>query len=68
MVRRLEEIGLTKPGTWDWFVNNGGITDQQARQVLGEAIAPDEGRADAARPVSMRVGLLVGEAVGQVAA
>lgn len=62
MVRRLEEIGLTKPGTWDWFANNGGITDEQARQVLGEAISPDEGRADAARPVSMRVALLVGEA------
>lgn len=62
MVRRLEEIGLTKAGTWDWFANNGGITDEQARQVLGEAIASDEGRADAARPVSMRVGLLVGEA------
>lgn len=62
MVRRLEEIGLTKPGTWDWFANNGGITDEQARQVLGESIAPDEGRIDAVRPVSMRVGLLVGEA------
>ncbi len=31
MVRRLEELGLTKPGTWDWFQSNGGITDEQAR-------------------------------------
>lgn len=35
MVRRLEELGLAKTGTWDWFVANGGITDEQAREVLG---------------------------------
>lgn len=33
---RLEELGLTKKGTWDWFQDNGGITDEQVRQVLGE--------------------------------
>lgn len=36
MVMRLEELGLTKKGTWDWFQDNGGITDEQVRQVLGE--------------------------------
>ena len=36
MVRRLEELHLAKRGTWDWFQANGGITDEQARQVLGE--------------------------------
>jgi Zn-dependent peptidase ImmA (M78 family) len=36
MVMRLEELGLTKKGTWDWFKDNGGITDEQVRQVLGE--------------------------------
>ncbi|MFQ5535197.1 MAG: ImmA/IrrE family metallo-endopeptidase [Sphingomonadales bacterium] len=36
MGRRLEELSLAKEGTWDWFVANGGITDDQARQVLGE--------------------------------
>lgn len=35
MVMRLEDLGLTKKGTWDWFVDNGGITDDQVRQVLG---------------------------------
>jgi Zn-dependent peptidase ImmA (M78 family) len=35
MVRRLEELKLAREGTWDWFVANGGITDDQARQVLG---------------------------------
>ncbi len=62
MVRRLEELGLTKSGTWDWFENTGGITDQQATQVLGEGAGLDAARADAARPVSMRLALLVGEA------
>jgi Zn-dependent peptidase ImmA (M78 family)/DNA-binding XRE family transcriptional regulator len=37
MVRRLEELKLTKPGTWDWFEAHGSITDVQARQVLGDA-------------------------------
>lgn len=37
MVLRLEELDLAKKGTWDWFVDNGGITDEQARQVLGQA-------------------------------
>lgn len=35
MVLRLEELQLTKKGTWDWFMDNGGITDEQVRQVLG---------------------------------
>lgn len=37
MVLRLEELGLTKKGTWDWFADNGGITDEQVQQVLGTA-------------------------------
>ena len=65
MGRRLEELGVTRAGTWDWFVNTGGITDEQASQVLGEAFVRDSARADAARPVSMRVALLVGEAWGK---
>lgn len=40
-VLRLEELGLTKKGTWDWFMDNGGITDEQVRQVIGpEAYGP----------------------------
>lgn len=35
MVFRLEDLDLTKNGTWEWFKNNGGITDEQVRQVLG---------------------------------
>jgi len=62
MVRRLEELGLTKVGTWDWFEHNGGITNDQARQVLGEAWSADPRKADAARPVSLRLGMLAREA------
>ena len=35
-VRRLEELNLAREGTWDWFQANGGITDEQARIVLGD--------------------------------
>lgn len=62
MVRRLEELGLTKPGTWDWFKDHGGITDEQAREVLGDTILPDPAKNDARRPVSMRMSLLASEA------
>jgi Zn-dependent peptidase ImmA (M78 family) len=62
MVRRLEELGLTKVGTWDWFEHNGGITNDQARQVLGDTWGVDAAKADAARPVSLRLGMLAREA------
>jgi Zn-dependent peptidase ImmA (M78 family) len=62
MVRRLEELSLTKAGTWDWFEHNGGITNDQARQVLGEAWDVDARKADATRPVSLRLGMLAREA------
>jgi Zn-dependent peptidase ImmA (M78 family) len=62
MVRRLEELGLAKTGTWDWFQANGGITDDQARQVLGEEREVDPAKADAVQPTSFRLSLLAGEA------
>ena len=61
IVRRLEELDLTKPGTWDWFQNNGGITQEQARQVLGDLETLDVDKADADRPTSLRLGLLAAE-------
>lgn len=60
MVRRLEELRLTKRGTWDWFEANGGITDDHERQVLGSAVA-DAMAIDADRPVSLRLGLMARE-------
>lgn len=63
MVRRLEELQLVKKGTWDWFQANGGITDEQARQVLGDLVVPDQERAAAGRPTTLRLGLLAAEAM-----
>ncbi len=65
MVRRLEELGSVKPGTWDWFQSNGGITDEQARQVLGDLSTPDSYKADADRPTTLRLNLLAAEAERQ---
>jgi Zn-dependent peptidase ImmA (M78 family)/DNA-binding XRE family transcriptional regulator len=62
IVRRLEELGSIKPGTWDWFQANGGITDEQARQVLGDLPSPDAGKLDADRPTTLRLNLLAAEA------
>lgn len=58
MVRRLEELGLTKPGAWEWFEQNGRITDEQARQVLGDLLAVDNNQ----RPTTLRLDMLAEEA------
>lgn len=62
LVRRLEELRLVKEGTWDWFQSNGGITDEQMRQVLGDLQAPDAQKAEADRPTTLRLNLLAAEA------
>ena len=62
IVRRLEELRLIKQGNWDWFQANGGITDEQARQVLGDLSAPDAYKAEADRPTTLRLNLLAAEA------
>lgn len=58
-VLRLEELGLTKKGTWDWFIDNGGITDEQVRQVIGPAAS---GPAPGEEAQSSRLFLLAIEA------
>jgi len=63
IVRRLEELGLSKSGTWDWFEANGGITDDQGRQVLGDQLMQDDAKAEADRPTTLRLNLLAAEAV-----
>ena len=62
MVRRLEELELIREGTWDWFQANGGITDEQARQVLGNLMSADEEKEAADRPTTLRLNLLAAEA------
>lgn len=62
MVHRLEELSLVRPETWDWFQANGGITDDQARQVLGDLAVPDAQKAAADRPTTLRLNILAAEA------
>ena len=62
VVRRLEELSLTKLGTWDWFVANGGITNAQTRQVLGDLIPVDTDKHGADQPTTLRLNLLAAEA------
>ena len=65
IVRRFEELGLAKPGTWDWFQSNGSITDNQARRILGDLSAPDPHKAEADHPTTLRLNLLAAEAERQ---
>lgn len=62
MVRRLEELSLTKVGTWDWFQKNRGITDVQERQVLGDLSSIDQAVIDANRPTTLRLSMLAEQA------
>lgn len=63
MVRRLEELGLTKAGTWEWFQANGDITDDHVRQVLGDLRPSDAQKAEADRPTTLRLSMLAAEAL-----
>lgn len=62
MVRRLEELKLAREGTWDWFVANGGISDDQVRQVLGDLPDRKVTSARAQGLVPPRLALLAREA------
>ena len=62
LVRRLEELGLTKRGSWDWFEANGGITNEQARQILGKQIHSSSDEQETTSPTSWRLGLMAAEA------
>ena len=62
MVRRLEELKLAKAGTWDWFMAHNGITDAQARQVLGDAAFEATYGTKADLPILQHLNLLAAEA------
>ncbi|WP_202617991.1 XRE family transcriptional regulator [Aureimonas leprariae] len=62
MVRRLEELKLTREGTWDWFQEHGGITDAQVREVLGELTGRPDNSVFARGHVPPRLALLAREA------
>ncbi len=36
IVRRLERMGRLRRGSWDWFADNGGITQDHIRLALAE--------------------------------
>ncbi|SER13409.1 helix-turn-helix domain-containing protein [Sphingobium sp. YR768] len=58
-VLRLEDLGLANKGTWGWFQDNGGITEEHVRDVLGDVGArPDPAKTDAQRQVSHRLSLM----------
>ena len=62
-VRRLEELGLARKGTWDWFENNGGISDKDAKVVLGEAAQRNDPiKEEANQPLSHRMSVMAYEA------
>lgn len=60
MVRRLEELGCVRTGTWDWFLSNGGgITKEDVEKVLGHSRPlKDAGQEEAAKPFSPKLGLM----------
>jgi Zn-dependent peptidase ImmA (M78 family)/transcriptional regulator with XRE-family HTH domain len=62
MVRRLEELKLAREGTWDWFTANGGITNDQVRQVLGDLLDRKVNAARAQGLIPSRLALLAREA------
>ena len=64
MVRRLEELELTKSGTWDWFVSNGGITEEHVRQVLGNSPARERDMAPSFAS-TLRLNMMAAEAYRQ---
>ena len=54
-----------RKGTWEWFEENGGITNEQARVVLGEDAAQSLLKARAHGVVPNRLALLAREASKQ---
>lgn len=61
LVRRLEALKLVKQGAWDWFSNEGGISDKQAAEVLGDRTNLAETNEDFHKPTTLRLSLLTSE-------
>jgi hypothetical protein len=40
LVTRCERLGLLRSGSWDWFVENGGITSEHIRAVHDAGVQP----------------------------
>lgn len=61
-VRRLEELKALKRGTWDWFQMNGGISDAQAAEVLGDLFDGNRDQNLSDRPTTLRLNSLICQA------
>ena len=42
LVWRLQQMGLLKPGAWQWFHDNGGITTQHVSEARAACAEADE--------------------------
>lgn len=42
IVLRLEQLGLLRPGAWEWFADNGGITKEQIEDVRTSLVMAKE--------------------------
>lgn len=62
LVRRLEYLKLVKAKTWDWFADNGGISDAQAFEVVGSKDSGFEPAQNLVGLVPRRLALLASEA------
>jgi Zn-dependent peptidase ImmA (M78 family) len=65
LVRRLQELRLVPAGAWDWFEKNGGISNEQEREVLGDRVVNDRLREETRLPTTVRLSLLAGAASRQ---
>lgn len=58
-IRRAEELKLAPKGTWNYFQDNGGISDIQAERILGESARQnDVAKSEATRLLSHRMSLM----------
>ncbi len=62
MVQRLEEVGLARQGTWDWFEERGGVTHQEWLEVSAGSAAQSVAPLLPPRPNTLRIDLLAAEA------
>jgi len=58
LVRRLEELELAKRGTWDWFHDNGGISADQAKEVLRDSADAESDQVGRSEWAAVRLNLL----------
>lgn len=63
IIRRLQDLSLVSKDTWDWFKDEGGITNEDAQAVLGELYSFDTKQRESDRPTTLRLLTLADEAL-----